>query len=191
MPTKASEDPQQQLAFDNGEKVIKLKHKKAKITNVETWTNAFLIFNYQCFHGQFPDKTQQLLRYINIVRTEASRSSSSSCLDYDIQFRLKLSRNPLLPWETVDALWLLYVVQSPQTQANPTQKSLKCFDYNYKGTCLRPYCSYQHSCIKCSNPHPVQSCEYSPQPSNSPYHYEKPRPNPQQLLAPYLKWKDI
>lgn len=72
------------MAFVNGEIVIKPKTKEAKITNVETWTNAFLIYT-SVILAILSDQTQKLLKYINIVRTAASRSSSSSWLDYDIQ----------------------------------------------------------------------------------------------------------
>lgn len=184
LPLKANEEPQQQLAFVNGEIVIKPKTKEIKIANIESWTNAFLIYS-SVYLSKFPDQIQQILKYINIVRTAAARSSSTSWLDYDIQFRLKRSRNPLLPWDTVDAeLWLLYVAQYPQaqTQSTPSPKSLKCFDFNYKGACLRPYCSYQHSCLKCNNPHPVQSCKTTTHQYNSSFRYEKPKSNAQPLL---------
>lgn len=41
----------------------------------------------------------------------------------------------------------------------------KCFDYNYKGNCLKSNCQYSHSCIRCAGMHPVINCNQTrPQP---------------------------
>lgn len=44
--------------------------------------------------------------------------------------------------------------QSTQSSAS----GHKCFDYNYKGNCLKSNCQYTHSCIRCAGMHPVISC---------------------------------
>ncbi|XP_062613568.1 uncharacterized protein LOC134275305 [Saccostrea cucullata] len=164
LPLKPNDEPQQQLAFVAGELVLKAKHKEIKITSTETWTNAFLIFS-SIYLTKFPEHIQSILKYINIIRTAAQRSSNLNWLNYDIQFRLKRSRNHTLDWGCVDAeLWLLYVSHGHNTLSqqtpNYTSKSPKCFDFNYKGTCGRPYCTYQHACIKCSNNHPLINCRW-------------------------------
>lgn len=39
------------------------------------------------------------------------------------------------------------------------QKSkLHCFDYNYKGRCIKPVCTYKHTCMKCQMKHPSIHC---------------------------------
>ncbi|XP_061167326.1 uncharacterized protein LOC133176185 [Saccostrea echinata] len=176
LPLKPNDEPQQQLAFVNGELVLKPKHKEIKITSIETWTNAFLIFT-SIYLTKFPEHIQSILKYINIIRTAAQRSTNLNWLNYDVQFRLKRSRNHTLDWGSVDAeLWLLYVTHGQTTLSqqapNHTSKSPKCFDFNYKGTCGRPYCTYQHACIKCSNSHPLINCRWH---NNQPFRTESSR----------------
>ncbi|XP_062615002.1 uncharacterized protein LOC134276743 [Saccostrea cucullata] len=75
LPLKPNDEPQQQLAFVAGELVLKAKHKEIKITSIETWTNAFLIFS-SIYLTKFPEHIQSILKYINIIRTAAQRSSN-------------------------------------------------------------------------------------------------------------------
>ncbi|XP_021342355.1 uncharacterized protein LOC110442851 [Mizuhopecten yessoensis] len=39
-----------------------------------------------------------------------------------------------------------------------TGKVWKCFDFNYKGSCFRNPCRYQHSCLKCNGEHASYMC---------------------------------
>lgn len=155
LPLKPHDEPQQQLAFVNGELIIQPKHKEIKITSVETWTNAFLVFS-SIYLTKFPEHTQAILKYMNTICTAAQRSPNLNWLNYDIQFRLKRSRNHTIDWGSIDAeLWLLYVAQgsfltSPQ-MSNFSNKLAKCFEFNYKCSCGRPYCNYHHVCLKCNN----------------------------------------
>ena len=36
-----------------------------------------------------------------------------------------------------------------------------CFDYNYKGKCLKPLCRYAHMFLRCKASHPVSNCSKS------------------------------
>lgn len=177
LPLKPHDEPQQQLAFVNGELVIQPKHKEIKITSVETWTNAFLVFS-SIYLTKFPEHTQAILKYMNTIRTAAQRSPNLNWLNYDIQFRLKRSRNHTVDWGSIDAeLWLLYVAQgsfitSPQ-MTNFSNKSAKCFEFNYKGSCGRPYCNYHHVCLKCNNNHPSIYCRVN---NNQPIRQERGKP---------------
>ncbi|KAK3092498.1 hypothetical protein FSP39_003641 [Pinctada imbricata] len=159
IPNKANEEPQQQLTLVNGELVIKPKHKEVRINSLDSWTNAFLIY-MSIYLSKFPEHAQSLLKYLHTVRTAAQRSTNLSWLDYDVQFRLKRSRNHTIQWDSVDAeLWLLYVNPSSTSITNTTPaKAGKCFDFNYKGLCSKPICNYQHLCMKCSKSHPMMNC---------------------------------
>lgn len=81
---KANEKPSENLAYDNGEIVIKPYTKVAKISIIEIWTTAFLIF----FLAKISDQTREHHKYMNIVLTTAFRSPGTIWLDYNIQFRL-------------------------------------------------------------------------------------------------------
>lgn len=108
-----------------------------------------------------PSKSAELLKYIHTVRLGVARGSTG-WYDYDTQYRLRKALNPTSSWGEVDAeLWLLYMSSKLVNHHQSTQSSVsghKCFDYNYKGNCLKSNCQYSHSCICCAGMHPVISC---------------------------------
>ena len=57
---------------------------KDKVSNIEKWTDAFLIFSSIYLKG-YPNKLQELLQYMSIIREAASRSSTLSWRSYDEQ----------------------------------------------------------------------------------------------------------
>ncbi|KAK3096962.1 hypothetical protein FSP39_005120 [Pinctada imbricata] len=136
IPNKANEEPQQQLTLVNGELVIKPKHKEVRINSLDSWTNAFLIY-MSIYLSKFPEHAQSLLKYLHTVRTAAQRSTNLSWLDYDVQFRLKRSRNHTIQWDSVDAeLWLLYVNPSSTSITNTTPAKAGKFGAGSSGAVL-------------------------------------------------------
>ena len=146
-----------------------------KITTLQSWTDAFIVFA-SIYLTRHPCDIQGILKYMQTIRLGATRFPTAQWLEYDKQFRLKLSRNTDIQWGSVDAeLWILYMSgQSvgPQTHAytqnysqqqpSYNQTGPKCFDYNYKGSCNKHPCTYQHLCLKCSKYHPFIQCWYNP-----------------------------
>lgn len=149
--------------FTNGQFTVKsLGH--SKINDIQTWLDAFFIFSsvYLCAHS---DQAQQLLKYMSIIKTAASRCYGFGWREYDRQFRMKKAKYTTITWNHIDQeLWLLFVNGNhKQTWSNQNQntfsKSQKmCFDFNNTGYCGRQHCQYSHSCLKCAGRHPASKC---------------------------------
>lgn len=181
-------DGKQTLTISNGQVVIEPKRASVKITNVQKWTDAFLIFSsiYSVVH---PGKFLGLLKYIYTLRLGATRCAGIGWKFYDEQFRMRMAKNPLASWEVVDQeLWFMYMVPS----ANPVQKPLTgCYDFNNYGVCVKQQCQYLHTCLSCSGLHPSVMCtgssdyqpvarDFSGHRSQSPYRSQVPSPRPTQ-----------
>lgn len=156
------DDDSKNISIKDGNLVITNKSRPTKITDIQQWTDAMLIFAsiYTSAHSL---EFSGLLKYIHTVRLGASRTPGLGWKSYDIQFRLKKERNPEKSWAVVDQeLWLLYMYANfntiPNTTTTPSNSMYKCYDYNYKGVCNKLRCSYLHSCIKCSMTHPQLRC---------------------------------
>ena len=120
------------------------------------------------YFGAHSEQAQQLLKYMANVKAAASRSTGFGWREYDRQFRVKKARNACIPWNKIDQeLWLLYVNSSSVPRQNTLQQKA-CFDFNNKGFCVRPYCQYSHSCLKCTGKHPATKCQETNQNSNKP-----------------------
>ena len=160
---------QQLLVFEDGEIKIKNKSKDKKIVNISEWTDSFLIYA-AIYLKKFPQHVQGILKYISSIRLGASRSTTLGWRDYDIQFRLRRSKNSLISWENIDAeLWLIYMGQATVAERKPTStlhQHRRCYDFNLKGSCLKKDCRYLHSCLKCEQNHPSIKC-YSNQTSHN------------------------
>ena len=135
----------QKFAIVDGNLVMQTKQSAKKNTTIEAWTEAFLIFA-SIYLARNPVDIQGILKYMQIVRLGASRNPSG-WIEYDKQFRLKMSKNTLLPWGSVDSeLWLMYMSSHPTQSVHPlNQAQGKCYDYNFRGSCTKTACIYQHT----------------------------------------------
>lgn len=80
-----------------------------KVTNIELWTNAFLVYS-SIYLQAHPNKAQALLKYCSLIRSAANRYTGYGWRDYDIQYRSRIARIDQA-WEKIDGeLWLMYVV---------------------------------------------------------------------------------
>lgn len=152
----ASDADHHKLTVKDGQLAIVSNPPKArKLTSIERWTDAMLVFAGIYISGHI-DQAPHLLKYIDTIRTGASRNpNSQGWLDYDKQFRLRKSIDPSISWSAIDSeLWLIYMAS---TTNNPTA-SHKCYDYNFKGYCSRQSCLYSHLCMYCSGSHPQVHC---------------------------------
>ena len=98
---------------DAGRAILKQAKTPRRITSISAWTSAFLSFSsiYLAFH---PQRTQDLLKYMHTIRSAAIRFASSGWRQYDINFRMRMQRNPQKSWASIDGeLWYLYVVAPP------------------------------------------------------------------------------
>lgn len=141
-----------------------------KITTIEEWSDAFLIFLSVYLSGH-PQETQGLLKYFSIIRTAAKRHLGLGWLSYDTQFRLRLAASPSArSYGVIDQeLWLLCM--GPST-AYGFSGDRKCYDFNLR-VCTRIACSFRHACLNCNGSHPSSLCWRAATPSSI---YRGPRP---------------
>lgn len=173
LSTNLDQDQEQKLLIlANGQLSFAPKSNKSKITDIKSWTDAFLIFA-SIYLEVHKNETSSILKYMHAIRLGASRTSGLGWRTYDEQFRLKKARYQTISWATVDAeLWLLFMYKASGYEGGSTSSPLvanknavgKCFDYNYKGFCLRLPCGYKHLCLKCNGNHPIIGCY-----QNAPY----------------------
>lgn len=161
------------LSFEQGELVLKPEVAQKKIHNIEQWTSAFIIFT-SIYCSTHPNRFQELLKYMHVVRLGADRSATGWKL-YDEQFRLRKAQDPASSWAQVDyELWLFYMQGSTFYSSNYTSLSqplqvhnnkLKCYAFNYSGRCYKQMCTFSHSCLNCGGFHSLKICNYRrPQP---------------------------
>ena len=170
-----------------GQLVLQTKTHDTKITNISMWTDAFLIFA-SIFCSIHKSRLQELLKYMQVIRLGATRGSGLGWKVYDEQFRLRKSHDPASSWAIIDTeLWLLHMQPTglgfqqeapvaPRQMQNQTW--LKCYAFNYNGSCLQQHCLYKHSCLRCSEAHPAISCTIYRQGVNNnaqlPFRYFRP-----------------
>lgn len=121
---------------------------KDKVPSIEKWTDAFLIFS-SIYLKKFPDKTQELLQYMCIIREAASRSNSFAWRSYDEQFRIRQASN-LQSWGKLNPdLWLRVMSSNSFSQPEPTRVTkANCLDFN-NGFCNFNPCRFTHACSHC------------------------------------------
>ena len=131
----------------------------------ERVTDAFIIFT-SIFIRKYPEKTQELLKYMSLVREKAVLHNNYSWRTYDEQFRLMQVRNPK-SWDKMDTdLWLRVmpvqrVASAPVASTHapaPVVREPICYDFN-NGYCKWNPCRYLHNCSVCSsNSHAKWGC---------------------------------
>lgn len=157
---------QEQISVVNGQVVVQQKAVSIRITNIEQWSDAFIVFVsvYTTVHAQ---KIQGLLKYFHNIRLGAKRCLGLGWKSYDEQFRLKIAQNPQMDWGIIDQeLWLLYMYNTnptseainPRSTSAPAVRYLKCYNFNNFETCHRFNCPYLHKCISCNGDHPAVKC---------------------------------
>ena len=93
-----------------GELLIGPKQQHKKIVNIETWTDAFLIFT-SIYCTAHPLKFQGLLKYILCIRLGAKRCSGG-WKAYDEQFRLRMAQDPSSSWAVIDTVMVNIYAES-------------------------------------------------------------------------------
>jgi len=170
----------QNITFSQGQLIVQPKQPDLKINNIETWSDAFIVY-ISIYCSVHQGRFQELLKYMQIIRLGAKRTQGLNWKNYDEQFRLRKFQNPSSSWADIDTeLWLLYMQVPGNTfpihgnAPNPKYSQnagglLKCYAFNYQGSCTQTSCVYKHTCLRCNGSHPVATCfVYSKQslPSN-------------------------
>ena len=163
----------------NGSFVWKANKPKLQITSIHNWTSAFLIFS-SVYLQVHPQRAQDMLKYMYVIRTAASRFGGWGWKTYDQQFRMRQQHHPHRSWALLDAeLWSMYVGSQPQRPLGGSSKSTyhnaslnnavgqsgkKVFQQPWwssaasqklcfdfnKGQCRKKNCQFKHKCAKCS-----------------------------------------
>ena len=110
-------------------------------------------------HRKHKEKITELLKYMTIIRGAASSNPLHRWANYDMQFRLRMSKDPSRSWDTIYGhLWLSCGLSGDL--AASTISTGPCYEYNFnfKGFCTRVNCNYSHTCIKCKVQHPASTC---------------------------------
>jgi hypothetical protein len=68
-------DSKQKLIFQQGEIILQPDQNYKKIISIDTWTTAFIIFT-SIYCSVHPEKIQELLKYMSMVRLGASRCAN-------------------------------------------------------------------------------------------------------------------
>lgn len=169
----------QKLIIKNGELVIQSQGSDKKITSIDQWTTAFIIFT-SIFCSTHVNRFQELLKYMYDIRLGAKRCMSLNWKTYDEQYRLRKARNPDTLWSEVDVeLWLVYMSSNQPTNVQPVSNNsrLRCYNFNYNGKCYRKFCSYSHACLQCGGGHPFINC-YLKQNARMGTASNRPHPSP-------------
>ena len=158
----------------SGALTLKAPGPKRQISNIEQWTDAFLVFAsvYLKIH---PKRELELLAYMRIVR-RAATYGSIGFKSYDEQFRHVQQSIPSRSWSSIDSeLYMVYVLGPKSGQPLPfradagqagnisTSQQSKPICYKFNGPSGCPYpqgkCQYEHACRKCdSKAHSLQKC---------------------------------
>ena len=146
------------LTVVNNQLTIKTANPKIKvpINSIELWTDAFL--NYLMVFGlRHKEKVQDLLKYLSVIRGAAGNNPIHKWLTYDMQFRLRLSKDPEKLWSGIDGhLWLSCGLSGDVSAMSDWHGP--CYEYNFKGFCMKFNCQYAHTCINCKIDHPACNC---------------------------------
>ena len=162
--------------------------KKTQINTILAWTDAFLVFA-SVFLAAHPARSQELLKYMHVIRMAAARFPGRGWLEYDRQFRMRQQSHPTRAWSVIDGeLWALYVAapgqsylgsggfwgnqpaaakrfRSFRSQSRPARRSNTgvCYAYNRASGCAKTQCTFPHKCSTCqATGHGAFACKAPP-----------------------------
>lgn len=141
---------------DKGQLETRPKTVSDKITNISKWTDAFFIFS-SVYLLEYPQRTQEILKYMTLIREAANRNAGFGWRLYDEQFRLRQVVK-VQPWGVINSdLWLRCFPSGPVNAMSTSgsfssagHKPPACLDFN-KGNCQWTACRYTHACSACSS----------------------------------------
>ena len=99
----------------------KPKQSKETVPNIERWTDAILIFA-SIYTVCYPDKVQELFKYMPVIRDSSSKFPFNSCKLYDEQFRMRQAIKVMNWGNIIPDLWLR-IMPSSINKSLPSQSS--------------------------------------------------------------------
>jgi len=163
------------LTLDNSiVRVSKKAQTTISITEIEEWTTAFTTY-MSVFTHKFPQRPQELLQYLSLIRYAARVHKGLGWAIYDYKFRQKAGQNKTRVWSEDDQqLWLTIFTVAPSVlkeEYSPFSKGPQttsvssggvrrgtCYAFNRGGRCNRDICIFKHVCSRCSGAHPGYDC---------------------------------
>lgn len=175
------------LTLDNSViKVTKSKSTGCAITDIEQWTTAFTTYMSTLTH-KFPQRSQELLQYLSLIRYAARVHSGLGWAIYDYKFRQKAAVDKSLVRSDIDnQLWLTIFTVAPSvlkeeyplfskgptsSASTGTASSGTCNLFNSSGSCSRPLCRFNHVCNRCGGSHSGRVCPDREKPPTRYQHY--------------------
>ena len=99
-----NEDDNLVLTLDNS--LVRVSKKAKTCTSIEQWTTAFTTY-MSVFTQKFPQRFQELLQYLSLIRYAARVHKGLGWAIYDYKFRQKAGQNKTRVWSEIDQqLWL-------------------------------------------------------------------------------------
>lgn len=149
---------------DDGKIQAKPRQSKETVASIEQWTDAFLIF-CSIYVVRYPDKVQELYKYMSVIRDSANKFPSKAWRLYDEQFRTRQAIR-IMNWGQINAdLWLRIMSSSSNSglpsvlQSNNSSNTNTCRYFN-RGSCTYFQCRYKHACDLCgSSFHGMVRCQ--------------------------------
>lgn len=174
---RAESDEPLMLTLENSViKVSKAASLRTNIADIEQWTTAFCTY-MGIFTDKFPNRSQELLSYMNTIRHAAQFHQGLGWSIYDHKFRQKAAINKATNWAAIDSqLWLMIFTVAPSVLKDEfplfsngpssvssshraeIQRTGTCHNFNRKDSCFRNPCRYRHVCNRCQGSHPGTSC---------------------------------
>jgi hypothetical protein len=97
--------------------VTRPRVKTDKISSIEKWSDAFLVFS-SIYLSAHQEHTQDILHYMYVIREAASNFGGIFWRTYDEQFRLRQATE-FMPWSSINSdLWLRCFSGAARTQSS-------------------------------------------------------------------------
>ena len=148
---------------------------KKEIRDIGTWTNAFIIF-MGIYIQKHANRAQELLKYMETIRSYAQGLSNTAWIGYDREFRARQERNPSRSWAAIDMEAYARMLMGSSSSSSQSglmsskqfwgrqtlsqrRSSNICYAFN-RGECgFGASCHFRHVCQSCGKPgHTGRTC---------------------------------
>ena len=180
LPTNPYHQPQYTFTLDPHSRsnfAIRLQKPKASNLSFDQWEDAFLV--YKSVYNEKHNKCKEMCTYMKDIKSLAARNANFR--HYDEQFRL-FRQSTHCSWATVHpGLWFQatnpparHFTKTHQGNERPSNSKSPfhvprgyCVSYHSRNKyCKTPnQCHYKHVCPKCSERHPMYSCDSNRKPN--------------------------
>ncbi len=141
--------------------------RSRKITTIEAWHQAFLIF-VGIYTQKYPLEAPALMKYGQIIRDLAARGQNWRFYDENFRY-LRQTQASLVPWGSIHGeLWLRSQYSTKSPSVIPAHNSKLgtasvpngyCFKF-HRGQSCSSNCAFKHNCFKCKGAHRASLCNF-------------------------------